>query len=148
MTDLKKTIEDLAAEFASNVIAAIRGVSIDELYALTAGGRSTARRPPSGDVLGGGGRRRSSERLGRRSAADIARVVDEIIGLLGKHQDGLRAEQIRAALNLQAKELPRPLTDALADGRIKKSGQKRATTYFLGDGGGASKKRAAKKKSR
>ncbi len=33
--------------------------------------------------------------------------------------------------------LPRPLADALAAGRVTKSGQKRATTYFAGSGGAA-----------
>jgi hypothetical protein len=68
-------------------------------------------------------------------------MVDSIVELLGKHAEGLRAEQIREALGCQAKELPRPLTDALTAGRIKKSGQKRATTYFADGGGGVSPKR-------
>lgn len=62
-------------------------------------------------------------------------MVDNIVTLLEKNPGGLRAEQIREALNCQAKELPRPLADALAEGRITKSGQKRATTYFAGSGG-------------
>lgn len=77
-------------------------------------------------------RRGRDGRLGRRSTADIGRMVDSIVALLQKHPDGLRAEQIREALNCQAKELPRPLADALAEGRVSKTGQKRATTYFAG----------------
>ncbi|NOU34870.1 MAG: DNA-binding protein, partial [Polyangiaceae bacterium] len=44
--------------------------------------------------------------------------------------DGLRAEEIREAIGVSAKELPRPLGDALDGKRITKKGQKRATTYF------------------
>lgn len=73
-------------------------------------------------------------RLARRSVEDISGVVDSIVALLGQHSDGLRAEQIRGALGLDAKELPRPLADGLAAGTITKTGQKRATTYFAGGG--------------
>jgi hypothetical protein len=148
MSALKKTIEDLATNFATNVIAALRGASIDELYGLTtrAGGGGAAAparrgpgRPPgstssssssSPAASSGGGRK--GRRI-RRSQKDIGRVVEDIIMLLGKHTQGLRSEQIREALNLQAKELPRPLADGLADGRIKKAGERRATTYFVGE---------------
>lgn len=81
-------------------------------------------------------------------------MVEDIVALLGKNPEGLRAEQIRDALGVQAKELPRPLADALTEGRIKKTGQKRATTYFVGDGssaagggaGGAAKRRGRRKR--
>lgn len=65
-------------------------------------------------------------------------MVESIVDLLTKNGDGLRAEQIREALGVEAKELPRPLAEALSAGRVTKSGQKRATTYFAGNGGGAS----------
>jgi hypothetical protein len=81
--------------------------------------------------------RRKGGRLGRRSAKDLARVVDQIADLLSKNPKGLRAEQIRKELGLSAKEVPRPIAKALASKRITKVGQKRATTYFVG--GGASK---------
>jgi hypothetical protein len=81
----------------------------------------------------------ASGRLARRSAEDIGSVVDSIVSLLEQHSEGLRAEQIRGALGLDAKELPRPLADGLAAGTITKTGQKRATTYFAG--GGKGKKR-------
>jgi hypothetical protein len=44
----------------------------------------------------------------------------------------MRAEEIRSSLNVEAKELPRPLAEGLSNGSLKKSGQKRATTYFVG----------------
>jgi len=73
---------------------------------------------------------------------DIAALVNEIVALVAQHPEGLRAEQIREALSLEAKELPRPLNDAVASGRLKKSGQKRATTYFV-KGRGASARQSA-----
>ena len=66
----------------------------------------------------------------------------EIVGLLSDNPAGLRAEQIRQKLGLQAKELPRPLKEGLEGGRLSKVGRKRATTYFAGAGSsGASKRR-------
>lgn len=53
-----------------------------------------------------------------------------MVGLVKKHGDGLRAEQIRAELGMQAKELPRVLKEGLASRKLRSKGQKRATTYF------------------
>lgn len=148
MSNLKSTIEGLANEFAMSIISALRAASIDELTGVTGlgarvGGRSgrPAMAPAGGPKRGRGGR------LGRRSTADIGRMVDSIVSLLQKHPEGLRAEQIREALSCQAKELPRPLADALTEGRISKTGQKRATTYFAGakaGDAGTAKKRAGR----
>ncbi|HEY4015776.1 MAG TPA: hypothetical protein VGM06_20690 [Polyangiaceae bacterium] len=49
-----------------------------------------------------------------------------------KHKEGLRAEQIRSELGLQAKEMPRILKEGLGKKSLKAKGQKRATTYFAG----------------
>jgi hypothetical protein len=72
-----------------------------------------------------------AERLPRRSPTDIAAVVEQIARLLAEHREGLRAEQIRAALGVSPAELPRPLKEGLATRRFAKSGEKRATTYTL-----------------
>jgi DNA-directed RNA polymerase specialized sigma subunit len=72
----------------------------------------------------------SSGRLPRRSADDIAQVLDSVTSLVKKHKEGLRAEQIREELGLQAKELPRVLKEGLSSRKLKSKGQKRATTYF------------------
>lgn len=148
MSNLKSTIEGLASQFALSVIEALRGASIDELYAVTSGVAPAARRGrPRADA---GARkvapvpRGRGGRLGRRSPAEIGKMVDAIVDAVTKSAAGLRAEQIRDHLGVEAKELPRPLAEALASGRITKSGQKRATTYFAGAGGGEGTKRARK----
>jgi len=73
---------------------------------------------------------RKSGRLARRSAEDIAKMLDQVLAVVKKHKDGLRAEQIRAELRLQAKEMPRILKEGLGKKKLKAKGQKRATTYF------------------
>jgi hypothetical protein len=142
MSNLKSTIEDLANEFAMRIIGALRAASIDELTSVTGHGARRPGRPARGASVESVVRKRGrGGRLGRRSTDDIGRMVDSIVALLQESSEGLRAEQIRDALGCQAKELPRPLADGLAEGRITKSGQKRATTYFVNDGGAAGAKR-------
>jgi hypothetical protein len=53
-----------------------------------------------------------------------------MVALLRAHPTGLRSEQIRAELGLRANEMPRPIAMALSKKKIRKTGQKRATTYF------------------
>jgi hypothetical protein len=84
-------------------------------------------------------RARKAGRLPRRSAGDISQAVNQIVDLLKGNASGLRAEQIRQKLGLQAKELPRPLKEGLDGGLLSKVGQKRATTYFAGGGSSARK---------
>jgi hypothetical protein len=163
MSTLKSTIEDLASQFAISIIGALRTASIAEVMEVTSGtsvartssgvaasARRSAGRPrraakaeaPTASAPAKGGKRAGRPgRLGRRSVADIGRMVDDVEALLQQHPDGLRAEQIRSALGVQAKELPRPLADGLAEGRLSKTGQKRATTYFAGGSTGRGKKR-------
>jgi hypothetical protein len=156
---LRSTLTELAQTFATNVLDAIRQMSLDEILAETQGGGRAAARARAVAVaaaLGAAapvrGARRKGGRLLRRSADDIAALVDAIVDVLERTPDGLRAEEIRASLGLEAKELPRPLAEALATKRISKQGQKRATTYFArgakGKAGGAKKKagRSAKKR--
>jgi hypothetical protein len=143
MANLKSTIESLASQFAQNLIRALRGVSIEELVALSSGGARGAAGPAAARGAAQLGRRRGKGgRLPRRSVEEIGRMVDSIADLLAKSPDGLRAEQIRDALGVDAKELPRPLADGVKSGRFKKTGQKRATTYFLGSGERGAKRRA------
>jgi len=134
---LRTRIHDLASAFAESLLRAIRGASLQELLGERPG------RPPREAAGGEPSAPRASSRRGRlprRSAADIARVVEKIVSLLKQNPKGLRAEQIRDKLGLQSKELPRPLQEALDGGRIAKSGQKRSTTYFIKGrtGGGGS----------
>jgi hypothetical protein len=82
-----------------------------------------------GPVPRRGGARKSG-RLQRRSAEEIKATLDKIHGLLKGKKEGLRAEQIRAALKLDVREMPRVLKEGLASKKLSSKGQKRATTYF------------------
>jgi len=136
MPTLQSKIQDLASAFANGVLAAVRSSSFEELASAHGRTASAADKAP---------KRAAGGRLARRSEEDIAGVVDRIIALLKGEPEGMRAEQIRGELGLEAKELPRPLADALASRQIKKSGNKRATTYFAAAGKTATKKKPAAK---
>ena len=159
MSTLRTSITELASHFAAGVLNAIRGASLEEILAETnrtgfgiGAGASAVKRGPgrpkgsgasNGAAASGAAAEKSGAkkgrrgRLGRRSASDIGAVVERIVALLGQNPKGLRAEEIRAKLGLDAKELPRPIADALAAKKISKQGEKRATTYFARGGGKA-----------
>jgi hypothetical protein len=144
---LRNRLNDLAASFSAGVLDAIRGASLEELLSESSGGKSRAAlrlpAPGSAPASAAAPRRRRSGRLPRRSAGDISQAVEKIIGLLSGNPGGLRAEQIRQKLGIQAKELPRPLKEGLEDGRLSKVGRKRATTYFAGTAPSKGEKTAA-----
>ena len=130
---LRSNLESLASNFASSVLDAIRGASLEEL--LDDSGGSTRRgpgRPPKSNgapTASAVPRTRKSGRLARRSIEDITKALDQVVALVKGKKDGLRAEQIRDALKMQSKEMPRVLQEGLAKKKLKAKGQKRATTY-------------------
>lgn len=147
---LRNTIADLAASFASSILDAIRQMSLDEILAETHGGGATRNAPRAAGKVAkaapvataaapAGKRKRKGGRLERRSAGDITALVGRIVSVLEAKPSGLRAEQIRDALGLESKELPRPLAEALESRRIVKTGKKRATTYFARGAAGVAK---------
>jgi hypothetical protein len=129
---LRVHLDNLAQSFAISILDAVRGASLEELLAETSGGRRkrvagrTGHSGPAQTLPKVGGR------LARRSPAEIARALDKVIAVVKKKKGGLRAEQIRAALKMQRKELPRVLQEGLAKKKLKAKGQKRATTYTAG----------------
>jgi hypothetical protein len=150
MSNLRQTIEEQAVQFAQTIVQAMRSASLDELIAITGGGNRIASprtAAPSTTAIASPkrGPRIRNGRLGRRSAADIARTLDQIVSVLGKHPEGLRAEQIKAALQIDKREMPRPIAEGLSSGVLKKSGNKRATVYTVGGAAGAAPKKAGKK---
>jgi hypothetical protein len=100
-------------------------------------GAARARRAKKAASAMAGGRpgrpmRRGSGRLKRRSGDDIKKALVEIVSLVERHPKGMRAEEIRSELGMQAKEMPRILGEGLASRKLKKRGHKRATTYYAG----------------
>jgi len=154
-TALRSTLERLVHDFANEVLGAIRTASLSDLAAETGRGAGITHAAHAAPSAGAAPRaKRGKIKLGRRSAKDIGAVIERVVSLLHT-KPGLRAEQIRAELGLAQNELPRPIAQALSEGKISKVGIKRATKYFAGKraaggGGGAAKgpRKAGKKRGR
>lgn len=135
-TALRQTIEAHAQKFAVALIDALRSASLDELATVTGGlGAAPSRAPrakTNGAAVATPKATKKAGRLGRRSADDIAQTLDQIVALVAQHAEGLRSEQIKAALNLDTRELPKPIAEGLKSGVLKKAGNKRATVYTAG----------------
>jgi hypothetical protein len=134
MSNLHARLNDLATSFADAVLDAIRSASLEELT----GGRSLPGGKRTGGASNGGGGgaqaaapRKANGRLARRSAEDVAKTLDRVVAAVKKSRDkGMRAEDIRKALQLDVREVPRVLKEGLARKVLRSKGQKRATTYF------------------
>jgi hypothetical protein len=127
MPTLRSQLNDLANTFAASVLLAIRRVALEDFSGETedahrrgAGRRRSAKAPPAKTRRG---------RLVRRSPEDIAKTLASIVSLLKGKKAGLRSEQIRDALKLDRRELPRVLRMGLAKKTIRAKGEKRATVY-------------------
>jgi hypothetical protein len=143
MPNLRDDLNAIAQRFANEVLQAIRLSSLDELVAEH---RTEPRRGPgrpraeSLRARGGGGgqpdplrvpKKAKGGRLARRSPADIEKVLAKVVTAVKASKGGLRAEEIKKKLGLQASELPRILKQGLSTKRLKAKGQKRATTYSV-----------------
>jgi hypothetical protein len=133
MSSLRDALHDLAQRFASEVLAAIRSASIEDLHA--AGGGTTAGNPrrsrPTATTPPRARDNAEAGRLGRRSPADIDRTLGLVVNALkATRGKGLRSEQIQRALELDKRELPRVLRTGIATKKLRSKGQKRATVYF------------------
>jgi hypothetical protein len=137
-----RPIVDLAADFASSVILAIRNASLEEILGETSGAavRRGSGRPrgssnkvkavANGEHTSAPGRK-TRGRLQRRSLEEITKALEQVVALVKTKKDGLRAEQIRAELKMDPKELPRVLREGLAKKQLKSEGRKRATVYTV-----------------
>ena len=137
--NLQERLQLLTDDFADAVLTAVRGASIDEILGTTAskakagskldavlGGLLKEKKPTSSPAKEPG-------RLKRRTPEQIVEAVGVIASLLRRSKKGLRSEEVKKHLGLDAREMPRLLKEGLATGAIKiLSGQKRATVYGVG----------------
>ncbi len=143
MSQLKETLQVLALSFVDSILEAIRRAPIEEIQESSNGSSASRRAPaaePRSTKTGGS---KKGGRLARRSVEQIGVVIDDIAGLLRKHPEGLRAENIRTELDLDVREMPRVLRMGVESKKLViLSGQKRATTYGLPGSGKVVKKPA------
>jgi hypothetical protein len=120
-------IEALALQLAHDIVAAVREVSLNDLVALaerSAGTVETAKarvgqgRAPSPSSRGRAGR--------RRAPADLPAKALEV---LRRSPEGVRTETLRTLVGGDKGAYQRAMSKLVADGRVVKKGEKRATTY-------------------
>jgi hypothetical protein len=153
---LQIQVQKLAETLAHGILEAIRNASLEELAAGSYVGTARAAAPRApGRAKAAPGRPRSVQpvtrpapeasrapaaakkpagkggRLARRSPSDLEHVVGMITKALSDAGKGMRAEELRSALKIDRREIMRPLAVGLDSGKLKKKGEKRATTYFL-----------------
>jgi hypothetical protein len=131
MPNLHSAIHDLAQSFTSAVLDAIRAASLYDLHVegnWVSSHRTTHGGSAQADLLHTP-TRKPTGRLPRRSQEEIAKRLDQVVGLVKASKTGLRAEEIRAALKLDKREMPRVLGHGLQKKRLKSKGQKRGTVY-------------------
>ncbi len=152
---LRDSISALAATFATSVVAAIRSSNLADIVDLakeataTPRGRATAtnaapaprakrtrakspkkqaKKVAPAAKPAAKSARKAGGRLARRSPADIAKALAKVVALV-KEKGGLRSEQVRDALKMDKKEMPRVLKEGLVRKVLKSKGQKRSTVY-------------------
>ena len=134
--NLRSTLDALVSSFASAVLNAIRGASLQDLLAETGGApRRGPGRPPgsttkSTPTAGRASAPKRKGRLARRSPEDIAKALGTIVSLLKGKRNGMRSEEIQKALQLDKRELPRVLTEGLKSKKLRSKGQKRGRAYY------------------
>jgi hypothetical protein len=147
MSTFRQTIEAQANQFAQAIVQAFRSASLDELLTITGGAGREVSRGAAAPKTRAAAPKKKGGRLGRRSPTDITRILENIVAVLAAHPEGLRAEQIKEALGLDKREMPKPIAEGLSTGALKKTGQKRATVYTVATGGAGPKKRAKKSRA-
>jgi hypothetical protein len=138
MPTLHSTLAAAARAVAESVLDAVRKSSLADLMGESNGaprrgpgrprGSSTAKSSPTAAGASAPARKRGG-RLARRSPDEIAHMLGHVVALVKKSSVGLRAEDIRKALGLDRREVPRVLKEGLATKKLRAKGQKRGTTY-------------------
>ena len=132
---LRSTLDALASSFADAVLAAIRSASLGELVGGPARGQRAAAEDQTTRFRPGNNKttrvvETSHGRLARRSPEDIAKTLGLVVAALKASKEGMRAEELRAFLQIDKRELPRVLHEGLRSKKLRSKGRKRATTYF------------------
>ena len=131
MSDFQNEMNRTVQEFVAQITELARRAAIDTLESAFGGGRA-GRVATNGAatvaVLGRIGRPRGG-RSGKRTPADLEALSDKF-GSFVKANPGLRIEQINKQLGTATGVLARSILNLLAEGKIKKTGERRATTYF------------------
>lgn len=127
---LEAQLTRLTQEFVHKLVEAIRNASFAEVAAL---------RPPSNGIAAPVQPRRGRKpaatarpaHAGRQTAAKRAELAERVVGALKDAKEPIGARALSSELGVAPDLLAAPLRELRAAGRIKKHGDKRATTYSM-----------------
>jgi hypothetical protein len=149
MSDVQTELASLVSEFVAKVTELSRRAAVDTLHAALAAGMSGASAPAAarGAKVGRPRTERADRPVGaergkgaKRPPAELAKLQERVHEFIASNP-GLRIEQINKELSTSTRDLALPLRKLIADGEIHTKGEKRATTYFPGEGGKARRKK-------
>ena len=75
--------------------------------------------------------KKTGKRGGKRTAAELNEMAEKLVEFV-RSNPGSSIEEIGKGIAIPTKELALPVKKLLAEGRLKKKGQKRATRYSAG----------------
>jgi hypothetical protein len=123
---IESQIKNRIAEFVSELDILVRKSTLEALQGVLANGAKPARRGPGRPAVIRPGPR------GRRPA-DLGDATAKIVGYV-KANDGQGIGAIAAGTGLALPVAKKAAIRLLAEGALKKSGQKRGTVYHVGSG--------------
>jgi hypothetical protein len=122
MATLKSTLHGLAEKFADDLLSALRGASLDEIF-TTSGDRGVRTRARVSTVASA-----PKARVGRPSRSAI--TVQTIVDLLRRNPKGMRSENLRKALGAQRGTWRYQMKKAIAEKKVRMRGTKNSAVYF------------------
>jgi hypothetical protein len=93
--------------------------------------KAKAKAKPAAKPAALGKAKAAADKRNRRSLNELERVGGEVIRLLSSKKRSMRVEEINKELGTSTRQLMRPIQKLLGLGKIKKAGERRATTYFV-----------------
>jgi hypothetical protein len=132
---LEEQLETLTRTFVSSLVDAIRNASFADVAALAGAPAPRPTREPRASAPARPARTAaavaSADGHGRQTAARRAEVGERVMGALGSADGPLGVRALASELGVAPDVLAAPIRELRAAGKIRKHGEKRATTYSL-----------------
>jgi hypothetical protein len=128
--DLTGSLERLTHAFVQNVLAAIRGASLEDLADVSSAGGAGSTRGKAPSASRPARSRAPAGRI-RRSPEDLERGIAKVVAVVkAAGKSGMRSEAIQKATGLTRRQTPLVLRKAVATKALRRKGAKRSTVYF------------------
>jgi hypothetical protein len=128
-TVIESQLKDRISSFVSELDRLVRKSALEALQGVLGNGAAPARRGrPAGNGRGPGRPKGSG-----RSSANVEEAAAKITAYV-RSNDGQGISAIADATGVDLKSAKKAAVQLLADGSLKKSGQRRGTVYHIGSG--------------